>query len=143
MRVEAYLAQVKVTSQTDPKSLKERAEMAARSLGIKLDQHCFDKPVDQQAPCLAQNPEGLVLDDANAQSLVSQLTSGSTVDLMNAISSTTMAGGGLYSPYVGAIVDTARILSSLHTAHFRYIPALALPTADTLEPAPQRATLLP
>jgi hypothetical protein len=29
-------------------------------------------------------------------------------------------------------VDTARILSSLHTAHFRYIPALALPTADTL-----------
>ncbi len=132
MRVEAYLAQVKVTSQTDLKSLKERAEMATRSLGIKLAQQCFDKPIDQQAPCLAQDPEGLVLDDADAQSLVSQLTSGSTVDLMNAISSTTMAGGGLYSPYVGAIVDTARILASLHTAHFRYIPALALPTADAL-----------
>ena len=132
MRVEAYLAQVKVTSQTDPKSLKEHAEMAARSLGIKINQSCFDKPVDQQAPCLAQNPEGLVLDDANAQSLVAQLTTGSTVDLMNAISSSSMAGGGAYSPYVGAIVDTARILSSLHTAHFRYIPALALPTADTL-----------
>lgn len=132
MRVEAYLAQVKVTSQTDLKSLKERAEMATRSLGIKLAQQCFDKPIDQQAPCLAQNPEGLVLDDANAQSLVSQITSGSTVDLMNAISSSSMAGAGAYSPYVGAIVDTARILSSLHTAHFRYIPALALPTADTL-----------
>jgi hypothetical protein len=132
MRVEAYLAQVKVTSQTDLKSLKERAEMATRSLGIKLAQQCFDKPIDQQAPCLAQNPEGLVLDDANAQSLVSQITSGSTVDLMNAISSSSMAGAGAYSPYVGAIVDTARILSSLHTAHFRYIPALALPAADTL-----------
>ncbi|HUV69553.1 MAG TPA: hypothetical protein VMW15_07815 [Terracidiphilus sp.] len=132
MRVEAYLAQVKVTSQTDLKSLKERAVMATRSLGLKLAQQCFDKPIDQQAPCLAQNPEGLVLDDANAQSLVAQLTTGSTVELMNAISSSSMAGGGAYSPYVGAIVDTARILSSLHTAHFRYIPALALPTADTL-----------
>ncbi|HWT82024.1 MAG TPA: hypothetical protein VN648_24820, partial [Candidatus Methylomirabilis sp.] len=39
---------------------------------------------------------------------------------------------GAYSPYVGAIVDTARILASLHTAHFQYIPALALPTKDTL-----------
>jgi hypothetical protein len=132
MRVEAYLAQVKVTSQTDLKSLKERAEMAARSLGIKLNQQCFEKPIDQQAPCLAQNPEGLVLDDANAQSLVAQLTSGSTADLMNAISSSSMAGGGVYSPYIGAVVDTAKILSSLHTAHFQYIPALALPVADTL-----------
>ena len=43
-----------------------------------------------------------------------------------------MAGAGAYSPYVGAIVDTAKILSSLHTAHFQYIPALALPTKDTL-----------
>jgi hypothetical protein len=52
--------------------------MAARSLGIKLDQQCFDKPTDQQAPCLVQHTDGLVLDDANAQSLVAQLTSGST-----------------------------------------------------------------
>jgi hypothetical protein len=132
MRVEAYLAQVKVTSQTDLKSLKERTEMATRSLGIRLAQQCFDKPIDQQAPCLAQNPEGLVLDDANTQSLVAQFTAGDTAALMNAISSSSMAGGGAYSPYVGAIVDTVRILSSLHTAHFRYIPALALPTADTL-----------
>jgi hypothetical protein len=29
-------------------------------------------------------------------------------------------------------VDTAKILASLHTAHFQYIPALALPTKDTL-----------
>src|ERR1700678_3291020 len=68
MRLEAYLAEVKLTSQTDPKLLKDRSELAARSLGIKLDQQCFDKPTDQQAPCLVQQPGGLVLDDANAQS---------------------------------------------------------------------------
>lgn len=131
-RVESYLAQVKVTSQSDQKTLKERAEMASRSLGIKLQQECFDKPAEQQAGCLAQNPDGLVLDDSNVQSLVAQLTSGSTAELMNDISSTRMAGSGAYSAYVGAVVDTAKIMASLHTAHFRYTPALALPSADTL-----------
>jgi len=132
MRVEAFLAQAKVTSQTDPKSLKEHAEMAARSLGVKINQDCFEKPSELQVSCLAQNSAGMVLDDSNAQSLVAQLTSGSTTDLMNQLSYSSVGGGGAYSPYIGAIVDTARILSSLHTAHFQYIPALALPTADTL-----------
>jgi hypothetical protein len=132
MRLDAFLAEVRETSQTDPKSLKERTEKAAHSLGIRLDQQCFDKPSDQQAPCLVQHTEGLVLDDANAQSLVTQLANGTTGDLMNQISYSALGGAGLYSPYVGAIVDTAKILSSLHTAHFQYIPALALPTKDTL-----------
>jgi len=132
MRLDAYLAEVKVTTQADPSLLKKRAELAARSLGIRLDQQCFDKPTDQQAPCLVQHTEGLVLDDANAQSLVVQLTSGSTADLMNQIGYSPLGGSGAYSPYIGAIVDTARILSTLHTAHFQYIPALALPARDTL-----------
>jgi hypothetical protein len=132
MRLDAYLTEVKETSQTDPKLLKERAEGAARSLGIRLDQQCFDKPSDQQAPCLVQHTEGLVLDDANAQSMVAQLTSGSTGDLMSQLTYSPMGGAGVYSAYVGAIVDTAKILASLHTAHFQYIPALALPTRDTL-----------
>jgi hypothetical protein len=132
MRLEAYLDDVKVSSQFNPQELKTRTEMAARSLGIKINESCFDKPAEEQASCLSQNSEGLVLDDANAQSLVNQLVNGDTLNLMNAISSTSMAGGGVYSPYVGAVVDTARILASLHTAHFQYIPALALPTADSL-----------
>ena len=132
MRLEAYLTEVRGTSQIDPKLLKERAEMAARSLGIKVDKECFDKPTDQQAPCLTEHTDGLVLDDSNAQSMVVQLANGATGDLMNQLSYSTLAGGGTFSPYVGAIVDTARILSSLHTAHFQYIPALALPTKDTL-----------
>ena len=132
MRLEAYLSEVKGTSQTDPKLLKARAEKAARSLGIKLDKECFDKPSDQQAPCLVEHTDGLVLDDATNQSRVELLANGATGDLMNQLSYSTLAGAGAFSPYVGAIVDTARILASLHTAHFQYIPALALPTKDTL-----------
>ena len=132
MRLDAYLAEVKVTSQTDPSQLKDRAQRAARSLGIRLDQQCFDKPTDQQAPCLVQHTEGLVLDDANVQSRVEQLANGSTGNLMSQLSYSPMGGAGVYSAYVGAIVDTAKILASLRTAHFQYIPALALPAKDTL-----------
>ena len=132
MRLDTYLAEVKVTSQTDPNSLKERAQKAASVLGIRLEQQCFDKPTDQQAPCLTQHTEGMVLDDANVSSRVSQLTSGSGVDLMNQLSYSAVGGAGVYSPYIGAIVDTARILASLHTARYQYIPAMALPTGDTL-----------
>ena len=132
MRLEAYLAQVRITIQTDSKTLEEKAKLSARSLGIKFDQQCFDRPPDQQATCLTQHTEGLVLDDTNTQSLVAQLANGSAADLMNQLSFSALGGAGMYSPYVGAIVDTAKILSSLHTAHFQYIPALALPTQDTL-----------
>ncbi len=86
MRLEAYLADVKVSSQFDPAALKTRTEMAARSLGIKINESCFEKPADEQASCLSQNSEGMVLDDANAQSLVNQLANGITLDLMNALS---------------------------------------------------------
>lgn len=132
MRLDMYLSEVKVTSQTDPKSLKDRAQKAATVLGIRVEQQCFDKPSDQQAPCLTQHTEGMVLDDANVSNRVAQLTTGSSVDLMNQLAYSPIGGAGVFSPYIGAILDTARILASLHTAHFQYIPALSLPTDDTL-----------
>ena len=132
MRLETYLADVRAASQTDAKDLKQHTELSARSLGIRVDQGCFERPTDQQATCLTQHTEGMVLDDANAQGLVTQLANSSAGDLMNQLSYSAAVGGGLYSPYIGAIVDTAKILSSLHTAHFQYIPALALPEKDTM-----------
>ncbi|HWA96343.1 MAG TPA: hypothetical protein VG844_17230 [Terracidiphilus sp.] len=132
MRLDAFLDEIKVTSQTDPNALKERTENAARSLGIKVNHDCFLKPAEQQSSCLSQHTEGMVMDDSNAQTRVAQLTSGSTTDLMNQLSYSHVGGGGQYSPYIGAIVDTAKILSSLHTARYQYIPALALSSKDTL-----------
>jgi hypothetical protein len=130
LRLDAYLADVKALSTADPKILKERTELAARSLGIRVDQQCFDKPTEQQAPCLIQHTDGLVLDDSNAQSVVSQVANGSAADMMNQLSYSSTFGAGAFSPYVGAVVDLARILSSFHTAKYQYIPALALPQKD-------------
>jgi hypothetical protein len=132
MRLDAYLNEVRSDSGGDPKALKDRAEKAALALGIKVNQDCFNKPPDQQVPCLTQHTDGIVLDDSNTQGTMTQLANGAAGDLMNQLSYAPSVGAGLYSPYVGAILDTARILSSLHTAHFQYIPALALPQNDTL-----------
>src|SRR6516225_2745191 len=49
MRLDDYIAEVKTGNQADPKAYKERAELTARSLGIRIQQQCFDRPVEQQA----------------------------------------------------------------------------------------------
>lgn len=127
LRLEKYLEEVKETSDTDPKELKDRSALLARTLNIKVEQQCFDKPTEQQAPCLVQNTDQLVMDDGHTQSMVTALTSGPSSDLINAVSTTSLMGSGYYSPYVAAVVDLARILGNIHTAEYQYIPALALP----------------
>jgi hypothetical protein len=131
-RLDAYLETVKVTSVIDPADLQIRTAMLARSLNIKLDKQCFDKPSAEQVPCLTQNNEALVLDDAHSQNMVASLTTGAPTDLLAQISSTPTARGGYYSPYIGAVVDVVRILGTTHSAQYQYIPALALPKKDQL-----------
>ncbi|MBZ5667496.1 MAG: hypothetical protein LAO30_23215 [Acidobacteriia bacterium] len=131
-RLEKYLDAVRETSASDPEQLKTRSTLLARSLNIRLDQQCFDKPSAQQAPCLTQNTDQLVLDDAHSQSMVATLTSGASSDLLAQISATPTARGGYYSAYVGAVVDVARILSTAHTAQYQYIPVLAVPKQNEL-----------
>jgi len=131
-RLEAYLEPVRDTSASDPEQLKVRTTLLARSLNIKLDQQCFDKPTAQQVPCLTQNSDQMVLDDQHSQSMVATLTTGAPTDLLSQLSATPTARGGYYSPYVGVVVDAVRLLSTAHTAQYQYIPALALPRKDDL-----------
>jgi hypothetical protein len=131
-RLDQYINAVKQTSDIDPKALHDRSVLLARSLTIKLDEQCFDKPVEQQISCLTQHSDQLVLDDGHSQSMVAALTSGASSDLIGQLSNTRLAGGGYYSPYVGAVVDLARIMGSLHTATYQYIPALAVSKDDHL-----------
>ena len=131
-RLEKYLDAVREIATNDPEQLKARTTLLARSLNIRLDQQCFDKPSAQQVPCLTQNTDQLVLDDAHSQTMVATLTSGTPTDLLAQISSTPTARSGYYSPYIGAVVDVARILGTTHTAQYQYSPALAQPKQDEL-----------
>jgi hypothetical protein len=132
MRLDAYLAAIRETAAKDPDKLEERSKLLARSLSIKVDPTCFDKPLNEQATCLTAKTDQLVLTDGHSQSMVATVTSGAAADLMTQLSATPTAGAGYFSPYVGAVIDIARILDNLHTAEYQYIPALSLPTKDTL-----------
>jgi hypothetical protein len=131
-RLEKYLSDVREISDADPKALHEHSVLLARTLGIRLDQQCFERPLEQQASCLTQNRGSLVLDDGHSQSMVAALASGPNSDLIGAVSATPLAGGGFYSAYVGAIVDLARVMGNMRSASYQYIPALVLPKKDQM-----------
>lgn len=132
-RLDAYVAAVTQISEDDPAALMDASKLLGRSLNIKVDSNCFQKPAGQQLACLTQNEDSMVLDDGHTQSMVASLTSGASADLIGQLSSTPMAGGGAYSPYVGAIVDVVRIMNGIHTAQYEYIPALATANGEQLQ----------
>ncbi len=131
-RLDAYLVAIRKTDQADPEQLKSVSALLARVLAIKLDAACFQKAPMLQAACLMQGQDSLVLNDGHSGSLVQALTAGPQVDLIQQLSSTTAAGGGYYSPYIGAIMDIGRLFDSFHTAQYQYIPALATFTGDRI-----------
>ncbi len=132
-RLDAYIAAVKKISNTDPTRLETRAKLLSQTLYLKTNTSCFELAPEQQEACLIQNPENLVLNDAQSQSMVTALTSGAASDMINQISASTAAGAGAYSPYVGAVVDMVRIMGSLHTAQYAYIPALSVNDNGAIE----------
>ncbi len=132
-RLDAFLAALKKRKPGDPDSLKTVSALLARSLTIKLDTDCFQRMPELQAACLMQGQDSLVLDDGHSTSIVGALTSGASADLAMELSAAPQAGFGFYSPYVAAVIDIARILDSLGTAHYQYIPALARPEGDHLD----------
>jgi hypothetical protein len=129
-RLKIYLAAIQRISQTDFDHLKTASSLLARSLSIKFDPDCLQKIPALQAPCLMQGRDSLVLNDGHSTSIVQALTTGPTGDLAFALSSTPQAGFGFYSPYISSAVDIVRILDSLHTAQYQYIPALATEQDD-------------
>jgi hypothetical protein len=131
-RIEKYLAAIRTVPPGDPKALKEHSELLARTLNLRPNQDCFNKPVDQQYTCLTQSGTQTLLNDGHGQTVVSMLSSGPGSDFINAASATSMAGGGVYSAYVGAVVDLIRLTSNLHTAQYQYIPAIAFPQVEAL-----------
>ena len=129
-RIERYLVEMKQVPPGDPKALMQHSDLLARTLNLKPDQDCFKKSPDQQYNCLTQTGTQTLLDDGHGQTVVAALSNGSASDFINAASYTGAAGGGAYSAYVGAVVDLIRLTSTLHTAQYKYIPAIAFPDAE-------------
>jgi hypothetical protein len=121
-RINTYLKYVR--SINDPEAVKTESNILARSLALKLNQECFNRPADQQASCLQQSQSALILDNgsnATAQGLLN----GPTSDLALQAGYTPGMSAGLYDPYISVALDVGRILASFHTAQYQYIPGLA------------------
>jgi hypothetical protein len=131
-RIETYLANMRRVPPDDSKALAEHSDLLSRTLNLKPNGDCFKKPVDAQANCLTQAGTQTLLDDGHGVTVAAAFSNGPGSDLINQASYTQMAGAGLYSAYVGAIVDLVRIMSGLHTAKYQYIPAIAFPNGEAL-----------
>jgi hypothetical protein len=123
-RLNVFLAILRKINPADSERLQKVSSLLARSLAIKVDADCFQKMPELQAGCLLQAKDALILDDGQSTSIVQALTSGPSADLLMQLSATPQAGYGANTPYLAAILDIARILDSLHTAHYQYMPAL-------------------
>ncbi len=131
-RIEKYLADIRRVPPADANALQKHSDLLARTLALKPNEACFQQPIDMQFTCLTQTGSQSLLDDGHGQSIASALSNGPNSDLIAAASYTAIAGGGLYSAYVGAVVDLVRIMANLHTASYQYIPAIAFPQNDAM-----------
>ncbi|WP_263381677.1 hypothetical protein [Granulicella arctica] len=132
-RIERYVAAMKQVPPSDAKALQDHSALLARTLNLKPNADCFKQPVDLQYTCLTQSGNQTLLDDGHGQTLAAALANGPGSDLINQASYTQAFGAGVYSAYVGAIVDLVRLTSSLHTAQYQYIPAIAFPEEADLK----------
>jgi hypothetical protein len=131
-RIEHYLAAMKTVPQNDQKTIEDRSGKLAATLALKPNADCFKQAVDQQVSCLTQSSAPVLLDDGHGQSIASAISTGPSSDFINAASVTPMAGAGVYSAYVGAVVDLVHMVSLMRTAQYQYIPAIAFPESETL-----------
>ena len=134
-RIEKYIASMRELSPAeaaDPKQLQDHSNLIAATLALKPNADCAKLPPDQQYTCLTQSGNQTLLDDGHGQSIIDALTGNTGAGLISQASYTQLAGAGVYSAYVGAIVDLVHIMGSLHTAQYQYIPAIAFPQQQSL-----------
>ncbi len=130
-RLDTYLAAVRRVVPDDPDRLERITPLLARSLQVKINSDCLTKMPSLQAACLLQNQESLVLNDGHSNAITEALA-GPGADLALQLSATPQGGLGYYSPYIAAIRDIVGIFSSIHTAKYQYLPALASLDGDRM-----------
>ncbi|MEZ2345587.1 hypothetical protein [Terriglobus sp. RCC_193] len=134
-RIERYLQALQRIPDGSSDQLLDHSKKLAATLNLKPNDDCFKKAADQQMACLRQTGGQLLLDDGHGQTLAAALVSGDSANLIGAVAGTPMAnagGAGMYSAYVGTVIDLVRLMSGIHTAHFQYIPAIAFPDDESL-----------
>jgi hypothetical protein len=134
-RIEKYIAamrQLSPAEQADPKQLQQQSERIAATLALKPNDDCMKFPPEQEFTCLTQSGNQTLLDDGHGQSIIEALSGDTASGLLSNASETQLAGGGVYSAYLGTVLDLVHLMGSLHVAQYQYIPAIAFPQQQSL-----------
>ena len=126
-RYATYLAAIKRVPAGD---LAHVAPVVAESLHIKINEACLQRQSEQQAACLLDAKQSVVLGGDGASS--SSTLSGAATDLALSLSATPAGGFGYFSPYISAIHEIVGIFGAMRTAKYQYIPALGAPSGDMM-----------
>ena len=121
LRIQRYLAAMKQVDSRDPKVIADRSAKLAETLALKPNPDCFKQTVDQQVTCLTVSSVPVLMNDGHGMGVAETLSSGAISSLANNASYTTPMGAGLYSAYVGTIVDVVHLVSLLKTAQYQYL----------------------
>ncbi|MEY4762957.1 MAG: hypothetical protein RLZZ200_2813 [Pseudomonadota bacterium] len=132
LRLERYVAELSEVGAASPGRVKEVAPLLARSLGIKVDEKCFDRLPALQLPCLTQAENSMVLADGHDPTLMSTLASGPASDLAMQVGNTRVLNSGAYVPYIGSLLSLARLMDNFQSARYQYIPALMHPEGSRI-----------
>lgn len=130
-RLATFMGAIQAQGDAGPEYLRNVAPVLATSLGIKLQQDCLNKVIEQQASCLVQSREALVLGDVQTSSLADALT-GTPTDLALQLANTREGGAGYYSAYIAVARDVARIFGAFNNPQFNYLPTLTTRQDETL-----------
>jgi hypothetical protein len=131
-RILRYLTAMKAVENADPKTIQEHSAKLAATLALKPNVDCFKQPVDQQVNCLTIASAPVLMDDGHGQTVAEALSTGPASDFANSASYTSPLGGGLYSAYVGTLIDLVHLVTVLRTAQYQYIPGLSFPQDSTM-----------
>lgn len=128
-RLNVFMAAIRAQEDTHPEYLRSIAPRLARSLSMKLNADCLAQVIEQQAACLLENRDSLILADVHTSSLSDTLV-GAPTDLALQLSYTREGGLGYYSPYIGVVRDIARVFGAFSNPQFGYLPTLSLRQGD-------------
>jgi hypothetical protein len=128
-RIHRYLDGMHSVPSGDKQAIESRSAKLAGTLALAPNPDCFKKPVDDQVDCLTQTSAAVLLDDDHGQTTANAISTGTSSDLVNEAA---QADGALYSAYVGTLVDLVHLAGSLHTAQYRYVPAISFPSGVTM-----------
>ena len=128
-RIEKYLASIRRVPPSDSTELQKHSDLLARTLALKPNADCFKRPVDTQFTCLTQTGTQTLLDDGHGQTIAAALSTGPNADLINAASYTRLGVPASTRPTSARLSDLVKVVGSLHTAQYQYIPRSRSPRA--------------